>query len=308
MPTPTDLVTDLPADFEVFGQAVDSSMADLKGGTTGQILSKNSNTDMDFIWIANDQGDITGVTATSPLTGGGTSGAITVGIQAASTSQSGAVQLENSTSSTSTTTAAVPASVKSAYDLATTANTSAGTAQTTANAAIPKSTLTAKGSIVAATASSTPANVSVGANDLILTADSSQSTGLTYTGGWTTWTPTLTGMTLGNGTIIARYQKIGKIVNAYFSFILGSTSAISSFPRFSLPIAPSQSYLVFPSWYKDEGVADYTGTILITSGDAFPRVGVASGTYVSDSAISSTVPFTWGSTDRFFCELSYEVA
>ena len=118
MPTPTDLVTDLPADFEVFGQAVDTSMADLKGGTTGQILSKNSNTDMDFIWIANDQGDITGVTATSPLTGGGTSGAITVGIQAASTSQSGAVQLTDSTSSTSTTTAAVPASVKSAYDLA----------------------------------------------------------------------------------------------------------------------------------------------------------------------------------------------
>jgi len=50
MPTPTDLVTDLPADFEVFGQAVDSSLADLKGGTSGQILSKNSNTDMDFVW------------------------------------------------------------------------------------------------------------------------------------------------------------------------------------------------------------------------------------------------------------------
>lgn len=118
MPTPTDLVTDLPADFEVFGQAVDSTMADLKGGTSGQILSKNSNTDMDFIWIANDQGDITGVTATSPLTGGGTSGAITVGIQTASTSQSGAVQLTDSTSSTSTTTAATPNAVKSAYDLA----------------------------------------------------------------------------------------------------------------------------------------------------------------------------------------------
>jgi hypothetical protein len=81
MPTTTDLVTDLPADFEVFGQAVDSSMADLLGGTSGQILAKNSNTDMDFVWIANDQGDITGITATSPLTGGGTSGAVTVGIQ-----------------------------------------------------------------------------------------------------------------------------------------------------------------------------------------------------------------------------------
>jgi hypothetical protein len=44
------LVTDLPADFEVFGQAVDTSLADLKGGTTGQFLAKNSNTDMDFVW------------------------------------------------------------------------------------------------------------------------------------------------------------------------------------------------------------------------------------------------------------------
>jgi hypothetical protein len=46
------LVTDLPADFEVFGQAVDSSMADLLGGTTGQVLAKNSNTNMDFVWTS----------------------------------------------------------------------------------------------------------------------------------------------------------------------------------------------------------------------------------------------------------------
>jgi hypothetical protein len=48
------LVTDLPADFEVFGQAVDTSLADLKGGTSGQVLAKNSNTDMDFVWVAQD--------------------------------------------------------------------------------------------------------------------------------------------------------------------------------------------------------------------------------------------------------------
>jgi hypothetical protein len=63
MPTSTDLVTDLPADFEVFGQAVATSLADLLGGASGYILSKNSATDMDFAWIANDQGDITGITA-----------------------------------------------------------------------------------------------------------------------------------------------------------------------------------------------------------------------------------------------------
>ena len=54
MPTATDLVTDLPADFAVFGQGVDTSMADLKGGTTGQVLSKASNTDMDFTWVEQD--------------------------------------------------------------------------------------------------------------------------------------------------------------------------------------------------------------------------------------------------------------
>jgi predicted secreted protein len=54
MPTSSDLVTDLPADFEVFGQAVDTALADLKGGTSGQVLAKNSNTDMDFVWVAQD--------------------------------------------------------------------------------------------------------------------------------------------------------------------------------------------------------------------------------------------------------------
>ena len=134
MPTASDLVTDLPADFEVFGQAVATSMADLLGGTTGQILAKATNADMDFTWIANDQGDITGVTASSPLTGGGTSGAITVGIQDALTTQKGAVQLSDSTSTTSSILAATPTAVKSAYDLA--------------DGAIAKTTVTTAGDII----------------------------------------------------------------------------------------------------------------------------------------------------------------
>jgi hypothetical protein len=140
MPTPTDLVTDLPADFEVFGQAVDTDFADLLGGANGYILSKASATDLDFAWIPNDQGDITAVNVTAPITGGGTAGAVTIGIEAATTSVVGAVQLSDSTSTISSVLAATPTAVKAAYDLAAAAVTLNGT-QTLTNKTLTSPTI-----------------------------------------------------------------------------------------------------------------------------------------------------------------------
>ncbi len=197
MPTPTDLVTDLPADFEVFGQAVATSMADLLGGTAGQILAKNTNADMDFVWIANDQGDITGITASSPLTGGGTSGAVTVGIQDASTTQKGAVQLSDSTSTTSSILAATPTAVKSAYDLA--------------DGAIAKTTVTTAGDIIYRNAT-VPVRLGIGTANQVLTVNSGATApewATPASGGMTLLTTmTLSGSSVTSSTFSSAYNNL----------------------------------------------------------------------------------------------------
>lgn len=53
-PADTDLVKDGAAAIRTLGNGIDTSFLDLKGGTTGQVLSKNSNTDLDFTWVAQD--------------------------------------------------------------------------------------------------------------------------------------------------------------------------------------------------------------------------------------------------------------
>jgi hypothetical protein len=54
IPQSTDLVKDGATAIAALGQDIDTAMVDLKGGTTGQVLSKASGTDLDFTWTEQD--------------------------------------------------------------------------------------------------------------------------------------------------------------------------------------------------------------------------------------------------------------
>ena len=191
MPTNTDLVTDLPADFAVFGQAVDTSMADLLGGASGYILSKASATNMDFTWIANDQGDITGVTAGTGITVTSPTGPVpTVSIDTAVTVDKTTAQ----TLTNKTLTAPIISTISNTgiITLPTATDTLVGrtTTDTMTNKTLTSPVLTtpsisninAKGDILVGTADNTLGIITAGNNGETLVADSSTSTGLRYQG------------------------------------------------------------------------------------------------------------------------------
>jgi len=189
VPTSTDLVKDGATAIEGLGDAIDASLLDLKGGTSGQILAKNSNTDMDFVWVTNDVGDITAVTAGTGLSGGGTSGAVTLSIDTATT-----------------------------VDLS--------TAQTLTNKTLTSPVLTtpsisnidAKGDLLAGTADNTIGRLAVGANDTVLTADSTTATGLKWAtpasgGGMTSIASgSLSGASLDLTSISGSYKSLQLVV------------------------------------------------------------------------------------------------
>jgi hypothetical protein len=235
-PTPdnTDLVKNGALAIRTLGDAIDASLVDLEGGTTDQVLAKNSNTDMDFKWVTSDDAN-----------------------------------------------------------------------------AIQNAIVDAKGDLIAASANDTPARLAVGANDLLLTAASGEATGLKYTGGWTTWTPTWTNLTVGNGSIDARYQQIGKTINYYLYFQLGSTSAVTGRIIYTYPLNPVNAFAggLGHCILVDNGVGSFNGMLGAWSGtQGFLAAQNTAGTYAGEAATSSTVPFTWTTGDFFFLNSSFEVA
>lgn len=122
-PDDTDLVKDGAAAMRTLGNAIDTSFVDLKGGTTNQVLAKNSNTDLDFKWVA----DATGIPATIiDAKGDLIAGTAADTADRLAVGTNGHVLTADSTASTGIKWAALPASVKNFSLLGTGTLTGAG--------------------------------------------------------------------------------------------------------------------------------------------------------------------------------------
>jgi len=89
----------------------------------------------------------------------------------------------------------------------------------TADAAIPNALVTAKGDIIAASASAVPDNLAVGTNGQVLTADSTAALGLKWS------TPTTTDLTLSAKT--ANYSLVAGDVNKLITMSSASTTTLT---------------------------------------------------------------------------------
>jgi hypothetical protein len=127
----------------------------------------------------------------------------------------------------------------------------------------------------------------------------------------TTFTPTWSSYTRGNGTTVAYYVRVNKLVYVYVEETLGSTSSVSGAPTLTLPITAARTQAISPSRNRidDTGAQVYWGTTVpISATQVILYADLASGTYVSFAGITATVPMTWVATDKFATAFVYEAA
>ena len=131
---------------------------------------------------------------------------------------------------------------------------------------------------------------------------------------WRDWTPAYTNLTVGDGLVVARYQRVGRTVNLHFTFTLGSTSSIGTNPIITLPIPPADGYTVLRNniggaYILDDGTTAFMGSVRVQSATEMSvGVHVASATHTTFANITATVPMTWTTSDALAISATFEAA
>lgn len=121
------------------------------------------------------------------------------------------------------------------------------------------------------------------------------------------YTPTLTGITLGNGTLTAKYLQAGKLVIGHVTFLAGSTTTYSATNLgFSLPVAFSTALVGTSSignGHVDNGAGASRRLVMVgPSGTQTANFLYEGGT------VTDTTPFAFGTSSRIGFQFTYEAA
>lgn len=134
-------------------------------------------------------------------------------------------------------------------------------------------------------------------------------------GALTSYTPTLTGFTPGNGTTAGGYLRVQKMTYFWAKFTFGSTSAgASATPKLSLPITASSNAAGSGSQFANA----VRGGFIDASGSHYTAFAYLNSTTTVELAIlgssgvyttpSTTTPFTWTTSDSLMAAGWYEAA
>jgi len=128
-------------------------------------------------------------------------------------------------------------------------------------------------------------------------------------GEYQSYSPTTGGLTVGNGTMNASYCRIGKMIHYVGYFYLGTTSSISPYVDFSLPVTNYSSTFTQPSGdatFWDQGGNLWKGATLMIGQTAFRFVAEqVDSNQIRYKDLTSAVPFVWGNGDHLFWNFVY---
>ena len=126
------------------------------------------------------------------------------------------------------------------------------------------------------------------------------------------WTPSWTNLTVGNGTLTGNYQRTGDLVSFQIKLVFGSTTSISGDVEVSLPVTAADAY---------EAAAGVGGTLYFVSGgtntyyvwgnvDTTSNIKLATGatTVRKEQVVTASFPVVWTTTDIWAITGTYRAA